>query len=67
MAAKPKTWAKVNVTPETAKIIKRIALDENLYTYQLIDEVFKEKYAKYFQKYGTKNTTNNVSKSSTFD
>lgn len=45
----PKKWAKPNVTPSTARIMKRIALDQNLYVYQLIDEVFKEKFPEYFK------------------
>jgi len=49
MPKESKTWAKPNVTPSTAKIIKQIALDENLFTYQVIDEVFKKAYPKYFR------------------
>ena len=50
MAAKPKTWAKVNMTPATAKVLKRVALDRELYIYQILDEMVKEKYPKYFDK-----------------
>ena len=45
-----KKWAKPNIEPETARIIKKIALDENLYVYQLIDEVFRKTYPEYFRK-----------------
>jgi hypothetical protein len=50
MPKEPKKWAKPNVTPSTARIIKKIALDENLYVYQLIDEVFRKAYPEYFRK-----------------
>ena len=46
---KPKKWAKPNIDPETAHIIKKIAVDEKLYIYQLIDKVFREKYPEYFK------------------
>lgn len=52
MPTEPKKWAKPNVTPSTAKIIKQIALDENLFTYQVIDEVFRKAYPEYFRKCG---------------
>jgi len=46
---KPKKWAKPNIDPETAHAIKKIAVDEKLYIYQLIDKVFREKYPEYFK------------------
>lgn len=45
----PKKWAKPNIDPETAHAIKKIAVDEKLYIYQLIDKVFREKYPEYFK------------------
>lgn len=48
----PKRWAKPNIDPKTAHIIKRIAADEGIYIYQLIDKVFMERYPEYFQKNG---------------
>lgn len=45
----PKKWAKPNIDPETAHTIKKIAVDEKLYIYQLIDKVFREKYPDYFK------------------
>ena len=50
MATTSKIWAKVNMTPATVKILKRIALDRDLYIYQILDEMVKEKYPKYFEK-----------------
>lgn len=46
----PKKWAKPNIDPMTARVIKRIAADEGVYIYQLIDRVFREKYPDYFPK-----------------
>jgi len=46
----PKKWAKPNIDPETAHIIKKIAVDEGIFIYQLIDKVFRERYPEYFQK-----------------
>jgi len=43
-----KHWHKTNITPKTGKIIKQIALDNDLYAYQVIDEVFKNAYPQYF-------------------
>lgn len=50
MAAIPKTWTKVNMTPATAKVLKRVALDRELYIYQILDELVQEKYPNYFMK-----------------
>lgn len=50
MAATPKTWTKVNMTPATAKVLKRVALDREVYIYQILDEMVKEKYPNYFDK-----------------
>jgi hypothetical protein len=45
-----KKWAKLNVEPNILKIIKKIAIDENLKIYQLIEKVFREEYPDYFKK-----------------
>lgn len=45
-----KKWAKPNVTPETGKALKKIAVDQDKYVYELIEEVFREKYPEYFPK-----------------
>lgn len=45
----PKKWAKLNIEPEYLQPIKQIAIDENLYVYQLIADIFREKYPGYFQ------------------
>jgi hypothetical protein len=47
-----KQWDKINIEPGYLRVIKRIAIDENLYVYQLVREVFEEKYPEYFRKYG---------------
>ncbi|HEY3361480.1 MAG TPA: hypothetical protein VGK06_06515 [Methanosarcina sp.] len=44
----PKKWAKPNVRPETLHMLKKIAVDENLYIYQLIDEMMRKQYPSYF-------------------
>lgn len=46
----PKKWAKPNVKPETLHMLKRIAVDENIYIYQLIDEMMRTQYPSYFRK-----------------
>lgn len=48
----PKKWAKINIEPEYLDPIKKIAVDENLYVYQLIADIFKSKYPEYFRKNG---------------
>jgi len=45
----PKVWKKINITPTTAKIIKRVALDTDKYGYQVVDDVFKNTYPEYFK------------------
>lgn len=45
----PKKWAKLNIEPEYLQPIKQIAVDENLYVYQLIADIFREKYPGYFR------------------
>jgi hypothetical protein len=44
----PKVWKKINITPATAKVIKRVALDTDKYGYQVIDDVFKKACPEYF-------------------
>lgn len=48
----PKKWAKLNIEPQNLKIIKRIAIDEEVHIYQLIENIFRDKYPEYFR--GTK-------------
>ena len=50
LAGASKKYAKINVNPETARIIKRIAAEKNIYVYELIDEMVKEKYLEWFAK-----------------
>jgi hypothetical protein len=45
-----KKWAKLNIEPNLLKIIKKVAIDENLKIYQLIDKMFRENYPSYFKK-----------------
>jgi len=47
-----KKWDKLNVMPGTNKILKQIALDEDKYVYQLVDEMLRERYPKYFRRAG---------------
>lgn len=47
-------WSKLNVKPYLARIMKTIALDENVYVYQLLDKMFREKYPAYFETEGEK-------------
>ena len=47
-----KKWDKLNVMPGTNKILKQIALDEDKYVYQLVDEMLRERYPKYFRRTG---------------
>ena len=48
MTAIIKHWAKPNVTPETAKVIKRIALDTDRFGYQVIDDIIRAAVPEYF-------------------
>lgn len=45
----PKKWAKPNIKPETLHMLKKIAVDENLYIYQLVDEMIRKQYPYYFR------------------
>lgn len=47
-----KKWAKPNVTPETGKALKRIALDQDKFVYELIEDVFRERFPEYFKPKG---------------
>lgn len=51
-AVEQKKWAKPNVTPETNKALKRIALDQDKFVYELIEDVFREKFPDYFKPKG---------------
>lgn len=48
--AEAKKWAKPNVTPSTAKVIKLIALETGKFGYEVIDEVFMRACPEYFEK-----------------
>jgi len=41
-------FTKANVKKGTNKIISKIAIDEEKFVYELIEDVFREKYPKYF-------------------
>ena len=41
---------KATIRRETKKILNRIVADEDKYEYQLIEDLLKEKYPKYFRK-----------------
>jgi hypothetical protein len=45
-----KTWRKANLTPEFAKILKRIALDNDTYMYLIIENAVKKQFPQYFKK-----------------
>jgi hypothetical protein len=45
----PKIWKKINITPATAKVIKRVALDTEKYGYQVVDDMFLKAYPEYFK------------------
>lgn len=47
-------WSKLNVKPYLARVMKTIALDENVYVYQLVDTMFREKHPAYFETEGEK-------------
>jgi formate-dependent nitrite reductase cytochrome c552 subunit len=42
-------FTKANVKRSTKRIINKIAADEDKYEYELIEELFREKYPNYFQ------------------
>ena len=44
-----KKWAKLNIEPQNLKTIKHIAIDEDVHIYQLIENIFREKYPEYFR------------------
>ena len=48
MIVKNKHWYKPPVTPITGKVIRQIALDKEIYGYQVIDEVFRRVYPEYY-------------------
>lgn len=52
ITSEKKKWDKLNVIPGTNKILKQIALDEDKYVYQLVDEMLRERYPKYFRRTG---------------
>lgn len=54
--SEPKKWAKLNVTPETRKALKRIALDEEKYVYEVIEETLRKEFPKYFREQARKIT-----------
>lgn len=45
----PKKWAKPNIKPETLHMLKKIAVDENIFIYQLVDEMMRKLYPQYFR------------------
>lgn len=45
----PKKWAKPCISIETAKVIKRIAIDRDMYYYQVVDDVFKKNFPEYYK------------------
>lgn len=42
-------FTKASIKSPTDKIINRISADNDMYVYELIDEVFKKVYPEYFQ------------------
>jgi len=42
-------FTKANVTKDTARIINRIAAEEDKYIYQIIEEAIREVHPKYFK------------------
>lgn len=42
-------FTKATVRKRVNKILNRIALDEDVYVYQLIEDMAKEKYPEYFR------------------
>lgn len=45
-------FTKATVRKKVNKILNRIALDEDKYVYQLIEDMANEKYPEYFRKNG---------------
>lgn len=42
-------FTKANVTKETNKVINKVALDQDKFVYQVIEDLFREKYPDYFR------------------
>ena len=47
--AKKDEFTKATVRRKVNKILNKIALDEEVYVYQLIEDMAKEKYPEYFR------------------
>lgn len=48
MVEAKKQWAKPNVTPATAKVIRQIAMETGRFGYEVIDDVFMRACPEYF-------------------
>jgi hypothetical protein len=46
-----KDWARLNINPEILKPLKQIALDQDKYIYEVIEELVKTNYTQYFKSY----------------
>jgi len=44
-----KKWAKPNVKPEVGRALKKIALDNEMYVYELIEDMARKEYPGYFR------------------
>lgn len=47
--ATERRFTKASIKTPVDKIINRISADNDMYVYQLIEEVFKKEYPQYFQ------------------
>jgi len=47
---KQNDFTKANIKKSTKKILNRIVADEEKFEYQLLEDLLKEKYPKYFRK-----------------
>jgi hypothetical protein len=51
MAIDPR-YTKANVSPKAAQVLKILAAEQNKYIYEVVDEILKKEYPKYFRKIG---------------
>ncbi len=47
---KQNEFTKANIKKETKKILNRIVAEEEKFEYQVLEDLLKEKYPKYFRK-----------------
>jgi len=46
-------FTKANIRKDTKKILNRIVADEEKFEYEVLEDLLKEKYPKYFRKFVT--------------